>query len=99
MVDGELSHGILDFAEVGRSVAAVDDEVDLGFAAFRFAPPWRNVRQQGADSHRFLDLRDVVFANLFESLSGPAAFRRIVQKMGPKVLVRILFALDETQIE
>ena len=98
-VDDIIANWELDFADVYDMVATVDNEVDLCFAIVGASLPGWDVGEHRIDAYGFLDLSDVVFADLLEGLASPTALCRIVEEMSPEMFVGVLFAFHETKVE
>ena len=57
------------------------------------------LRQHAGDSQLFLDLRNMILAQLFKCKPGPGAAGGIVQRVAPEMLVPSRSAFDESVVE
>ena len=103
-VDLKLTQGKLDLTDVDHLIPTIDQQIDLRTVAGRFfslsgTVPGGFLRQHAGDSQLFLDLRNMILAQLFERKPGPGAAGGIVQRVAPEMLVPSLSAFDESVVE
>lgn len=106
LVDNIGVVGKLHLANIDNLVAAVDKQVDLRtfplvavIVGEGWARPRTHIAQHRLDANGFLDLRDVLQANLLEGIAAPRHPRRVLAHIAPKMMVLAVVVRHETQVE